>query len=248
MPAASVRAAAAAVSYLTRVPVGRIELERVDVQRGAILFPVVGSGVGALAGVAALGVHHRLSSFLSAAIAVGVLGLLTGALHLDALADTADALGQPRDRALEIMRDPRIGSFGAVAVALDLITKTGAVAQLLDHGGAFVSLVAAAALARAAPIVLAATLPYPRAEAGRGGVFAGDRPRSAAAGAALLAAAIAIAVAGWHGAVLGGVAAASTLGLALAFRAWLGGAAGDCLGAATEIAETLALVVAAALA
>src|SRR5919198_4922235 len=168
MPAASARAAAAAVTFLTRVPLGRaFALDAADVARGALLFPLVGAGVGAAAGGAAVLAHLALSPLVAGALAVGVAVALTGAMHVDALADTADACGaRTRERALEIMRDPRIGSFGAAAVALDLLLKSAAVTELLEAGGALAALIAAGALSRAASPVLAALLPYPRVEGG----------------------------------------------------------------------------------
>jgi adenosylcobinamide-GDP ribazoletransferase len=249
MPATSVRAAAASVTFLTRVPLGRaIVLDGGDVARGVVFFPLVGAGVGAVTGLTAILLHERLSSFLAAGLAVAVALVLTGALHVDALADTADALGaSSRERALEIMRDSRIGSFGAAAVGIGLIVKVAAVAQLLDRGGALSALVAAGALARAASPLLAAVLPYPRVGGGPGSVLAGVR-RVAAFTALLVACVIAVGVAGGTGAVLAATVVASTVLLGLAFRAWLGGVTGDSLGTATEVGETLALVVAAALA
>jgi adenosylcobinamide-GDP ribazoletransferase len=250
MPAASVRAAAAAVSFLTRVPLGRaVGLGGADVARGAILFPVVGAAIGATTGAAAALLHPRLSPILAASVAIGLSVVLTGALHLDALADTADAVGaSSREGALEIMRDPRIGSFGAAAVAIDLIVKIAAVAQLVDRGGAVSALIAAGALSRAASPALASVLPYPRPGGGPGSVLTGAVPLAGAVGAPIIAIAIAILVAGTTGAVLVCVVAVSTVLLGLAFRAWLGGATGDALGTATELGETCALVVAAALA
>jgi adenosylcobinamide-GDP ribazoletransferase len=250
MPAASVRAAAAAVSFLTRVPLGRaVALGGADVARGAVLFPVVGAAIGAATGVTAVLLHPRLSPILAASVAVALSILLTGALHLDALADTADAVGaSSRERALEIMRDSRIGSFGAAALAIDLIVKVAAVAQLVDRGGAVSALIAAGALSRGASPPLASLLPYPRAGGGPGSVLTGSVGLVGAVGAPLLAVAIAILAAGTTGAVLVGVVAASTALLGLVFRAWLGGATGDALGTVTELGETCALVVAAALA
>jgi adenosylcobinamide-GDP ribazoletransferase len=249
MPAASVRAAAASVTFLTRVPLGRaIVVDGTDVARGVVFFPLVGAGVGAVTGLTAVLLHERLSSFLAAGLAVAVALVLTGALHVDALADTADALGaSSRERALEIMRDSRIGSFGAAAVGIALIVKVAAIAQVLDLGGALPVLVAAGALSRAASPLLAAVLPYPRIRGGPGSVLAGVG-RLRALTALLLACVIAVGVAGVTGAALAGTVAASTVVLGLAFRAWLGGVTGDSLGTATEVGETLALVVAAALA
>jgi adenosylcobinamide-GDP ribazoletransferase len=249
MPAASVRAAAGALTFLTRVPLGRaIVLDGADVARGVVVFPLVGAGIGAVTGLTAMVLHERLSSFLAAGLAVGVSLVLTGALHIDALADTADALGaSSRERALEIMRDSRVGSFGAAAVAIALIVKVAAIAQLLDRGGALPGLVAAAALARAASPVLAAVLPYPRIAGGPGSVLARVRPGAALA-ALLIGCLIAVGVDGVTGIALSGAVVVTTTALGIAFRGWLGGVTGDSLGTATEVGETLALVVAAALA
>src|SRR5262249_46130100 len=136
MPGASVRAGAGALSFLTRVPVGRvIDLDGTDVARGAAGFPLVGAGVGALAGGAALLAGHVLQSFVAAALGVAVAAVVTGAMHLDALADTADALGATsRDQALAIMRDSRIGSVGGGALAPDLLVEGGGVAVLAGPG------------------------------------------------------------------------------------------------------------------
>src|SRR5215218_3234121 len=155
MPGASVRAAAGAVTFLTRVPIGRVlALEGADVARGTLLFPLVGAGIGALAGAVAL---VPLPPFPAAGLAVAAAVLLTGAMHVDALGDVFDAAGvASRERALEIMRDPRLGTFGTTAIVLDLIVKVAAVTVLIDRGGALAALVAAGAVSRAVPAQLAA--------------------------------------------------------------------------------------------
>lgn len=247
MPAASLRAGAGAVTFLTRLPLGRfVQVDAGDVARGAVVFPVVGAAVGAIAGGIALAAAQVLPDFVAAALGIAAAALVTGALHLDALADTADAVGATgRDEALTVMRDSRIGSFGATALALDLIVKVGCVAALLGAGHAVAALVAAGALSRAASLPVAAVLPYPRAE---GGVLNGRLSLLAAATAALLGVAVALLV-WWSAAawlVLTAVAVAA--GLGLWFWRWLGGATGDCLGATTELCETAVLVVAVALA
>jgi adenosylcobinamide-GDP ribazoletransferase len=247
MPAASLRAGAGAVTFLTRLPLGRfVQVDAGDVARGAVVFPLVGAAVGAIAGGIAFAAAQVLPDFLAAALGIAAAALVTGALHLDALADTADAVGATgRDEALTVMRDSRIGSFGATALALDLIVKVGCVAALLGAGHAVAALVAAGALSRAASLPVAAVLPYPRAE---GGVLNGRLSLLAAATAALLGVAVALLV-WWSAAawlVLTAVAVAA--GLGLWFWRWLGGATGDCLGATTELCETAVLVVAVALA
>jgi adenosylcobinamide-GDP ribazoletransferase len=250
MPAASVRAGAGAVSFLTRVPLGRlVDLDGADVARGAVVFPLVGAAVGALSGGVALLAEQGLPSFVAAALAVAAAALVTGAMHLDALADTADALGaRRREEALAIMRDSRIGSFGATALALDVIVKVGCVAALVDRGHVLATLIAAGALSRGVSPPLASVLPYPRVEGGPGSVLTGQTSRAAASAAALLAAAVALLVWWPSGGWLVVAAAAVAVALGLWYRRWLGGATGDCLGAATELCETAVLVVAVALA
>jgi adenosylcobinamide-GDP ribazoletransferase len=250
MPAASVRAASAAVAFLTRIPVGRAVIaDALDVARGAVFFPIVGAGIGLVTGGVAVGLDHVVSPFVAAGVAVAGASLLTGALHLDALADTADAIGATnRGDALLIMRDSRIGPFGGAALVLDLVVKVGALAALLGTGHALAGAVAAGALSRASSPPLAALLPYARAEGGPGSVLSGRvSGRAAAAGVAL--ASVTTLLVWWPSGAWLLVAALATTGvLGLFFRRWLGGVTGDCLGATTELCETVVLVVAGALA
>ena len=128
--------------------------------------------------------------------------------------------------------------------ASDLLLKVGCVATLLSADKALAALVAGGALSRASSLPLAAALPYPRAE---GGLLTGRMSPVAAIAAAVLAVAIALLV--WWSTGIWLVVTAAVLAalLGLWFRHWLGGATGDCLGAATELCETAVLVVAAAL-
>jgi adenosylcobinamide-GDP ribazoletransferase len=234
MPA--VRAIAAAVAFLTRVPVG-LDLDARDVRRGSALFPLVGAGIGAVVGGIA---DVPLPAALAAALGVAAGAVLTGALHLDALADTADALGATsRERALEIMRDHRIGAYGALALVLDVAIKVAALASL-DR--ALAPAAAAAAVARATPVVLGAVLPYAREGAGIGRAVGG---RVQAVVAVVLAASLAVALGWWPLALVPLVAAPLC---ALTARRWLGGVTGDILGASAELTEIAAFVVAVAVA
>lgn len=238
------RAAAASVAFLTRLPLGRrLELDADDVGRGAPLFPLVGAGIGALAGLVAVGLEGPLPPLLAGALAVGFVLALTGALHMDALADTADALGaHTRDRALEIMRDSRIGSFGAAAVAVAVIAESAAIGSLAAGGTAVAAFTVAGAVSRAAALPLATALPYARAEEGSGSVLSVRRVPDAVAAVAI-AAAFAVGLEGWHGAVALGVAAALSTAGGLTFTAWLGGVTGDALGAVVQLTEIAVLVV-----
>jgi adenosylcobinamide-GDP ribazoletransferase len=242
MPAA--RAAIAAVGFLTRVPLGRrLQLQAGEVTRGAAFFPLVGAGIGAGAGVVAEEAVRVLPPLTAGGLAVAAGALLTGALHLDALADTADALGAPsRDRALAIMRDHRIGSFGAVALVCDLTIRASATGALASAGFAVPALAAAGACSRAVGPVLAALLPYARPGTQHDGLAAGwSWP--AAATAAALGLAMPTLLRGLDGIFAAFAVALLAASLALFFFRWLGGVTGDCLGAAIELAETLALTV-----
>ena len=244
-PAAELRGLAAAVSFLTRIPVGRwVALDAADVARGGALFPLVGAGIGTVVGAVAQSTGHALTAPLAAVLGVAAGTALTGVLHLDALADTADALTAPtRERALEIMRDHAVGSYGASALVLDLGVKAAALAALVSHHHALRAAVCAAAVSRAVPVVLSVALPYARPSAGLGRVLGGTGPVRAAVAVAV---AIAFAVL-LHAAILLAVVAGIALVCGTAARRWLGGVTGDVLGAAAELAETGALVAAVAL-
>jgi adenosylcobinamide-GDP ribazoletransferase len=229
----------AAVAFLTRVPLGG---GTYDVGAGAALFPVVGAGIGAAVGGTAYGLARVLPALAAAGVALAVGALLTGALHLDGLADSADALGaRSREAALAIMRDHAIGSYGAAALVLDLLVKAAALAALAGRARVVLEAVAAGALSRTVPVVLALALPSVRSEGAGASFHVG---RGATAVAVVLAAALAIPA----GALLIVVAAASLLLLGAWSQRRFGGRTGDTLGAAVELSETAVLAAAAALA
>jgi adenosylcobinamide-GDP ribazoletransferase len=241
---APLRAAGAATAFLTRIPLPSASNAGASVIAGAPAFPFVGAALGALVGAtAALGgrVEPRL---VAGALAVGVEALLTGALHLDGLADSADGLGgSEREHALEIMRDHAIGAYGASALVLDLLLKAAALAALRHP---LPATIAALALSRAVALPLAAALPYARPTPGTGLVFGEGMRWPRAIAAMLIAAAIAVLAVGTRALAL--IAAAAVIGAAVGLlaRRRLGGITGDTLGAAIELTATTCLLVAAA--
>jgi adenosylcobinamide-GDP ribazoletransferase len=241
------RAAAAGVGFLTRVPIGRwLVLGADDVARGTLFFPLVGAGIGALVGVVATGLDGQLTATLAAAAAVVLEVLLTGAIHLDGLADAADGLGgRTRERVLEIMREPAVGAFGVTAIVVDLLVKTAAIAAIAGGSEPVLVLAVVFGLSRAAPVVLGLALPYARPSGGTGLVLTSGAAVSAASGLAI-ALGGAVGLLGVRGLwLLAGAAVGVILVGALA-RVRLGGVTGDVLGAAVETATLLALVAAAA--
>jgi adenosylcobinamide-GDP ribazoletransferase len=241
------RAVVAAVAFLTRVPLGgTVAVGPRDVARGAVLFPLVGGGIGALIGLVAAGLDARMGLFLAAALAVALEAILTGAIHLDALADTADGLGAAtRERALEVMREANVGAFGALALVLDLLVKTAALAAVATVPRSVGAVVAAFAVGRAAPLALGWALPYARPTGGSGAALT-DAGWHVHAGGLALGVGGAVGLLGVRGLALVGGA-----GLVVGIVWWiarrrLGGVTGDVLGAAVELATTAALVAAAA--
>src|SRR5919197_1331790 len=169
------RSAVAATAFLTRVPIGSfVPVAASDVARGVWLFPLVGATVGGAAGVSADLAATRLPPLAGGAIAVAVAALLTGAMHLDGLADAADALGgTTRERALEIMREPAIGAFGVTAIVSVLLLDATLFGTLAAGGDAAPAGIAAGAAGRAALLLPAVVLPYARSQPGQGRVVEG---------------------------------------------------------------------------
>jgi adenosylcobinamide-GDP ribazoletransferase len=245
VPAA--RAVLAAVAFLTIVPVGRlVALDGRDVRRSAALFPAVGAGIGAVTGGVAVLLARTVDPLPAAGVAVAAGALLTGGLHLDALADAADGLGgRTAEDALRIMRDHTVGAFGAVALVLDLVIKVAAIASLLSRDAALGGLIAAGGLSRACSAPLAWALPYAQPTPGRGGALEGASAWAAVTAIALGAGVDVAAVraeAAW--------AIATALAGALLVAAWparrVGGVTGDILGATGELCEAAVLVILAA--
>jgi adenosylcobinamide-GDP ribazoletransferase len=238
----ALRPVAAAVAFLTTVPVGRwVPVDAKDVGRGAWAFPVVGGAVGGVSGLLADVAAEWLPALVCGGLAVGVAALLTGALHLDALADTADALGgRSRERALEIMRDHAVGSYGVVALVVTCLVDAAVFGALAATDDAALVGVAAGAGGRAAMLPLALALPYARVGDGQGRLLDDIGVGTVAVGVAL-ALVLALPL-GVEGLCAPAAAAFVALVLALVARRRFGGVTGDVLGATAKLAETAALV------
>jgi adenosylcobinamide-GDP ribazoletransferase len=246
---------AACLRFYSRLPVPQLPGEpdphrSPDFTRLPRMLPLAGALLAVPAAVMlAAAFLAGLGPFLSATLAVAVMATTTGALHEDGLADLADGLGGGTDRAkiLAIMRDSRIGSYGALVLFLALALRVGALATLLDRTGlaAATALVLAAALSRVAALLPMMLLPAARrdglaASVGRPGRLA----LGTAAATALFLAALALPLGLGAASViamvlLSGLAALAVTGLA-AQR--LGGQTGDVIGACQQAAEILALL------
>ncbi|MBL7252663.1 adenosylcobinamide-GDP ribazoletransferase [Alloalcanivorax marinus] len=231
-----------ALSLLTRLPVRvATPVDERDQGRSVAWYPAVGLLIGLLL----WGLASLLVSAPAWPVAVLVLAVwvgLTGALHLDGLADSADAwLGGYGDRArtLAIMKDPYCGPAGVVAVVLVLLAKAAALAVLIPV--APLALLVAPVLGRAACAGLFLALPYVR-EQGLGSGAARHPARRAVSLAMVAAALLAVLLGQWLVVLVAGAVFAAAVAL---MRRRLGGFTGDTAGALVETVEAVVLLVAA---
>lgn len=225
-----------AVQFLTRLPVpGVADFSPADLARSAAWFPFVGLVVGGLVVLVSFALDYR-SPFVAGIVGVLAWVWLTGALHLDGLADLCDALGASHrdpERFFAVLRDPHLGTFGVVSIVLVVLLKAAVLATLTPHVLWAVPLLAAWARL--------GTLAWGRwlkpLKAGHGEQFAWRISLGWIVfwTVALLAASVAVAPAL--------CAAPLVIG---AWGAWLkarlGGMTGDCLGAGVEVTETALLL------
>jgi adenosylcobinamide-GDP ribazoletransferase len=238
----------AAVAFLTRIPVTGYSAGNWQLAASAWAFPLVGAGIGAVAAlVFLLAQLVGIGDWPSALLAVLGGLLLTGAIHEDGLADTADGLlgGHDRDRKLAIMRDSRHGTYGVLAIVLSVGLRAAALAQIGEAVHAGLALVAAHAASRAALPAAMSALPPARDDGV--GAAAGRPPLAAVLGAAAIAVAIGLAALGpLRGVVALGLAGAAVCAAAALARHQIGGYTGDVLGAFQQIGEIMILLAAAA--
>lgn len=251
----------AAVGFLTRVPVGAVALADPG-RTGAAAFGLVGAAVG-MAGAMALLVVGDRAPLAAGGIAVGAMAVISGALHLDGLADTADALAAPNAAASNRARkDPAVGPAGVAAIAIVLVVDGGLLATLAGGaaGGpvagpvlAALACVVAAAGSRALPVLAVArgssrgASSGPPAHDGLGGWFAAHTGWSAAllaAGSAVGVALAASMASGQPAFVLGAVGGIA-IGVLFAARLAIlrNGLDGDALGAIVEAGFATILLV-----
>ena len=232
----------AAIRFLTVVPAPGDEWSARAASRSVAWFPAVGLGIGGAVAAVNWAARLAMPDLPAAALALAAGVILTGALHLDGLADTFDGLlgGKTPERRLEIMKDPSIGVYGVAAVVLLLIAKWGGLASLPDAYG-WAAIAIAAMSGRFAAAAAMAVFRYERSQ-GLGTQFVGTS-RVAYLAAAVFALALAFVLAGPYG--LAGLAGATLVGLGVSAFAALrldGGVTGDVYGASIELAEVSALL------
>jgi adenosylcobinamide-GDP ribazoletransferase len=231
-----------AIRYLTVLPLGALDRAQAGgLGRATPWFPVVGLLLGALVAAVDTLAVQLFSAPVSAILTVAAWKTVTGGLHLDGLADTLDGLmGGDRERRLAIMRDSRIGTFGALGLIFVLGLEIAAVAEL-PPTFRWRLLLVAPAVGRAVPPVLARLFGAARPE-GQGAAFVATVGGAGSVIALSVAAALATILLGASGAVSATLAVAVALGGAWLVARRLGGVTGDVLGAAVETTELVVIL------
>jgi adenosylcobinamide-GDP ribazoletransferase len=239
-----------ALQFCTRLPVGSSAvIEGADVARAGWAMPVAGVLVGALGAVtywfaAKLGLPPMPAAMLALAVTMAI----TGALHEDGLADTADGFGggSSREHKLAIMRDSRIGTFGVCALASSLILRWSALVTIAEPQQVMLALVAAQASARATLPALMRLVPAARPDGLS--ASAGQPPWATIASAGAIGALALVVCLGPRGAIIG-VLLLLLGGLVIAALSLkqIGGQTGDVVGALEQTGEIVVLLTAAAL-
>jgi len=237
----------AAVRFLTILPLPRHEDDSNALGRSIPFFPLVGLLIGLVVAALDYALGLVFPRLLTSGFTVVALIAVSGGLHIDGLADTADGFlsSRPRERVLEIMRDSRAGPMGVTAVVCVILLKFAALASIANDGRtAAVFLMPLAG--RCALTVSLAILPYARQEGGLVTAFRnGVKPLHG------LWAVCVLALSGWitmglEGLVIAGVSLAVTLLFSAYSDSRIGGLTGDTLGATCELVELVPLLVAAA--
>ncbi|MEO1268877.1 MAG: adenosylcobinamide-GDP ribazoletransferase [Myxococcota bacterium] len=237
------RGCRAAFVFLTRIPVGGFPYTPDAWRWSTAWFPFVGAVLGALMAAAWMGLAIGLGPMATATAVVGLGMMLTGGFHEDGVADTADAMGGAfdQDRLFEILKDSRVGAFGAMALFVVLLLRVSLLAEL-DEAAPW-ALILTQCAARTPPIWQMALIPYvTRDEASKSRLV--TRGGAAQALTATLWPVLVgggLVASGW--ATLGDAIAVAVAGIAVAaitawrYRARAGGLTGDFLGATEQLSE-----------
>lgn len=244
-----------ALRFFSRLPVPRLsrtdDRDRLpDAARAGPVVPLAGAVIGLpAAGLIILLGATALPALASAVLATAVLVAVTGGLHEDGLADVADGFfgGATAERQLQIMKDSRIGTYGAVALVLALLLRVVLIAALIDRigpVGAAVAVITGEAVSRAAMLWVWLCLPSARP----GGLADACGVPTAAGTAIAVAVAVVLAVpagfAATSGALVAGfvLAAGTSAALAELSRRKIGGYTGDVLGATQQLTSVAFLL------
>lgn len=233
-----------AIQFLTRLPINiKVNIEDDSFAKGVIYFPIVGLIVGLINAFIYLLASYILDGLFPIVCTILANICITGAMHLDGLADTCDGIfsARKRDRMLEIMKDSRIGTNGALAIAFDLLLRVSILFSIPKQSIVWVLILAPVSSKLVLPLLSKLSV-YARAEGGMGALYVGKQTWNRTIGAVIIGALINYTVFGLAG--LSAIAVVLVIvGLyRLYIYSKLQGMTGDTLGAASELAEVTFLL------
>lgn len=238
----------ASLQFITRIPVPEKYTQDLDIKdyaKGVITFPLVGVVIGCLCAFVFLVTQLWWGNLIAATCAVITGAMVTGAFHLDGLADTADGIfsSRNREKMLEIMRDSRIGSNGALALIFVILLKVLAIYQLAEHQLSVCALlIAAPALARTLAVILLMYRQRYARDSGLGHYHIGNITVSAARNTLLTGLIVILLLSGFKGLFYACAVAVFGLLYRALIQDKLGGQTGDTLGAGMELFEVVFLL------
>jgi adenosylcobinamide-GDP ribazoletransferase len=227
-----------AISFLTRVPVGSSRARDPAIAASILWFPVVGAAIGVVVGATYAAVRAlEAPETVAATLAVVVGIVLTGGLHEDGLADTADAIGaRGPEHAFTIMSDPTHGTYAVLSLIASLSLRVTALSAVPPAAGWLIA-VSANTVGRGAAVGLMALSRSAR-QTGLGAAYITRTPRAAGIACTTPAMALLIGLSGWGGLVSVLIAVAIVLVVRVVAYRRYGGVTGDVLGAAEQLTET----------
>jgi adenosylcobinamide-GDP ribazoletransferase len=238
-----------AIQFLTRIPIDiKVEVKENSFAESVLWFPAAGLLIGTFNALI-----YWLSSMLLGGIFPVVCTVLanvciTGGLHVDGLADTCDGIfsARKRDRMLEIMKDSRIGTNGALAIVFDMLVRIAILVSVPSEKVVWLIFMAPIVSKALLPLIMKLSV-YARAEGGMGGLFLGKQKWSRT----IIALTAGLMITWFAIGIVGLASFAITLLVVVLFKSYiyskLQGMTGDTIGAANEIAEVVFLLVAATL-
>lgn len=230
-----------ALQFLTIIPMPfKKEPEMREIASSLVFFPIVGLLIGLLLFLANWGLGEVFSPVVTAAFTLLVWILISGAMHLDGLADSCDGLaGNTAEKRLEIMKDSHTGAFGVVGISLLLLVKFAAIVSL--SGWEWEALVLAPVFGTWAMVLAITVFPYARKN-GVGQAFKQGATIFKLLIATIITLAAAALLAGWWGVVIMAITCLVTVLVGVFFKSRLGGLTGDTYGAIKEVSEAIVLI------
>ncbi|MCP4137222.1 MAG: adenosylcobinamide-GDP ribazoletransferase [bacterium] len=232
------------IQFLTRIPLPvEVEFDDDIFARSFVFAPLIGLLIGAVLG----GVYYLVGltgkELITAIAVVTALVFMTGALHLDGLADAADGLfsNRPKERVLEIMKDSRIGTNGTVAIVLILILKIGLLVSL-DKTNLFYYIIVMPVFSRMSIAWIAGISGYARDDKGMGSAIVEKTGLTTIILATLIALAAAVLFIGLMAAAAAFAVILFTVLLSRYSTKKIGGITGDIIGANIELSEVVFLI------